>query len=160
MIETREVTIYEIIGVKVGSTYDVKRRMREQGKPDYRVVQVIEPNTLTVRECWEQEQDWAIRLGYEPDGEHTWPLFEQNRTIGPSNGFLKLWKDPEFRDALSKYGQENSHYKGTIVNSNGERFEGRKQLEEAGYAANNVYACINGKRKTHKQHKWWREPLE
>ena len=174
MIETREVIIYEIPNVKVGSTYDIKKRMRAQGNPDYRVVQVIEPNTLTVRECWEQEQDWAIRLGYEPEHEGHWLFVETFR--GKKNLWNDLeyremmvqyakerWKDPEYRKMMTekakRQGKQSINFQGAIINEKGERFEGKKQLEEAGYHPGNVYACINGKRKTHKGLSWWREPL-
>jgi hypothetical protein len=145
MIETREVIIYEIIGTKVGSTYNIKRRMRDQGNPDYRIVQVIPPNTLTMRECWEQEQDWAVTLGYQPETDNQWQLVEKTRM-----GFYGVnW--------VVRKGSKNPQYKGTIVNSNGERFEGTQQLEEAGYHQGNVSACISGRRKTHKGLRWWRE---
>jgi hypothetical protein len=166
MIETREVTIYEIIGVKVGSTIDTKSRMAKQGYPDYRVVQVIEPNTLTVRECWEQEQDWAIRLGYEPENENNWVLFEMTR-LGMTGQYSKeRWQDTEYREKMKtvlhpfqQQGKQSINFKGTIVNSNGERFEGNAQLKEAGYHPGHISDCINGKGKTHKGLSWWREPL-
>jgi hypothetical protein len=72
------------------------------------------------------------------------------------------WQDPDFREKMASHapsGRNAGRFKGITVNSNGERFEGKKQLEEAGYEPSSVYDCINGKRKTHKKLKWWREPL-
>jgi hypothetical protein len=145
MIETREVTIYEIPSHKVGMTTRLNRRLKEQGNPDYRIVQVIPPNTLTVRECWEHEQDWAATLGYETETENNWALVEGNKT--------NVRRPPIFF-----YGDEHSQFKGTIVNSNGERFIGKKEVIDAGYTYSLVNHVINNRRKTHKGLQWWREP--
>jgi hypothetical protein len=152
MIETREVTIYEIVGVKVGQTTDIKRRMKKQGNQPYRVVQVIPPNTLTIRECWEQEQDWAIRLGYVPEGECNWSLIEYNKSD-------KVKQKPVTGSA-AMFGKQHPNYKGTMVNSNGERFDGHQALKDAGYCPKAVNTVVNGRRKTHAGLKWWRETEE
>jgi hypothetical protein len=87
MIEEREVTIYEIVGRKVGQSRHGHGRPKSQLKENetYRILQVIPPNTLTLRECWEQEQDWAVTLGYPPEHEGTWKLLVLSLTDHPSN---------------------------------------------------------------------------
>jgi hypothetical protein len=82
MIEYRECIIYEIVGRKVGSSIQGHKRPRGQLRngETYRVLQTIPPNTLTVRECWEHEQDWAVTLGYAPETQNGLHLCERTRS--------------------------------------------------------------------------------
>lgn len=71
-ISHKPIFIYHVRGVKVGSSSDYKRRIKEQGYDleDVEIIMEVIPNCTTRNHVWIIEQVEALKLGYpaEHDG--------------------------------------------------------------------------------------------
>jgi hypothetical protein len=61
--------------------------------------------------------------------------------------------------ALTQVGRNSPSYKGTVVGTNIETgetvyFDGKKELQTAGFHQGSVWKCIHGDRKSHKGYTW------
>lgn len=70
-LSQKTIYIYHIPGVKVGSTYDVKRRVMEQGYDieDVEVLFQIIPRNMSFNHIWRIEQYEARKRGYSEEHE-------------------------------------------------------------------------------------------
>jgi len=87
-LSQKTIYIYHIPDVKVGSTYNVKRRVMEQGYDleDVEVLYQILPNCMSFNAIWRTEQFEARKRGY-PD-EHDGNRIAVNR-VRASGGINK-----------------------------------------------------------------------
>ena len=78
-LSQKTIYIYHIPDVKVGSTYNVKRRLMEQGYDleDVEILYQIPPNSMSFNAIWRTEQLEARKRGY-PD-EHDGNRIAVNR---------------------------------------------------------------------------------
>lgn len=78
-LSQKPIYIYHIPDVKVGSTYNVKRRVMEQGYDleDVEILYQILPNSMSFNHIWRMEQLEARKRGY-PD-EHDGNRLAVNR---------------------------------------------------------------------------------
>jgi hypothetical protein len=92
----KPMTIYHIVGKKVGSSSNLKRRMSNQGYTvdDCEVLHEIEPNTMPYRAIWELECQEQARLGYQVEHEQNWKIFLRQHTNHNT-------KDPAVRAKMS-----------------------------------------------------------
>ena len=70
-LSQKTIYIYHIPDVKVGSTYNVKRRVMEQGYDleDVEILYQILPNCMSFNAIWRMEQLEARKLGYRDEHE-------------------------------------------------------------------------------------------
>ena len=82
-LSQKTIYIYHIPDVKVGSTYNVKRRLMEQGYDleDVEILYQIPPNSMSFNAIWRTEQLEARKRGY-PD-EHDGNRIAVNRVRAP-----------------------------------------------------------------------------
>ena len=87
-LSQKTIYIYHIPDVKVGSTYNVKRRVMEQGYDleDVEILYQILPNSMSFNAIWRTEQFEARKRGY-PD-EHDGNRIAVNR-VRASGGINK-----------------------------------------------------------------------
>ena len=78
-LSQKPIYIYHIPGVKVGSAYNVKRRVMEQGYDleDIEIICRIIPNAMSFNHIWRTEQIEARKRGY--DDEHDGQRIAVNR---------------------------------------------------------------------------------
>ena len=72
---------------------------------------------------------------------------------------IQARKNKEWRKKISHEG--NSQYKGAIIGTNkltGEQIilRGKNEMNDAGFAHQHIYKCVNGKLKSHKGYIWQR----
>ena len=93
----KQIKIYHIRNVKVGSSCRLETRIKQQGYQvdDCEVLATIEANTLTYREVWETEQDYAVMKGFETENEGNWATFYNTHTKNVMN-------DPAVRAKVSE----------------------------------------------------------
>ena len=78
----KDITIYHIPDFKIGSTCNLKARLKRQNYTvdDCEVVEVIPAGAMRLRLVWETEQYYAERFGYEPENEGHWATFLRSHT--------------------------------------------------------------------------------
>ena len=126
VICNKEITIYHVPSVKVGSTSNLKKRMSNQSIPldEVEILKIIPANTMTYREVWLLEQKEAKKRGYSVEHEGNWKTFYNAHTSPAardpdvlekiikakstpeekkrmSKQAKKLWADPEFKKMRS-----------------------------------------------------------
>ena len=136
----KQIKIYHIRNVKVGSSCRLEARLKQQGYQvdDCEVLATIEANTLTYREVWETEQDYAVMKGFEPENEGNWKNFYKAHTNNNTN-------DPAVRAKMSEAQKgEKHHFFGKSLSD-----EHKAKLSEARKGSNNPasrsYYIINCK---------------
>ena len=105
----KEITIYHIPKLKVGSSSRLKARLKQQGYclDDCEILHTIKADTTTYRKVWELEQQEAEKRGYAVENEGNWATFynaHTNNCLKDADVLAKLVKaknTPEYKKRKS-----------------------------------------------------------
>jgi hypothetical protein len=120
-----------------------------EGSSGYKFTEEQVQNTVIANKAKAQTDSWkkAVSKGVSKKHKEDKEFF--NKSI---NNFRKYWENPEL----------NCNYKGKIIatsveDNTGLTFNGQKELIEFGFQSSKVYACLSGRRNTHKGYTFKRD---
>jgi hypothetical protein len=120
-----------------------------EGSSGYKFTPEQRENTVIANRAKAQTEAWKEAVSNGVSRKHKEDVKFFTKSI---ENFKKYWKDPEL----------NCNYKGRIIATSIETndvifFNGQKELINFGLQSSKVYACLTGKRKSHKGYTFKRE---
>jgi len=144
----KEYTIYHIPGTKIGVSYRMDKRMKDQGFTDWEILEVH----TDIYEASDREQELQREYGYRVDKTQYWQSVE-NIAIGSSSGGKANKNNPKSKSHIANLSKSNSLLldKADAIR---ERFEkanlgtsqfSHKYAEEYNVSAATIWNIIKGK---------------